>query len=124
MILQGIHHTTLLVSDLERARRFYESILELRPDDKRPAMKYPGVWYDVSPTQQLHLICVPGHVSPAVDPDCHPGHERHVAFMVFSFTELKKRLDQSAVPYTLSSSGRNALFCRDPDQNVLEFSGT
>lgn len=123
MIIQGIHHATLLVADLERARQFYETIFELQPDNKRPTMRYPGVWYDVSPSQQLHLICVPEHSIPALNLTRHAGHDRHVAFKVADFSELVARLEKSAVPYTLSSSGRNALFCRDPDQNVLEFIG-
>jgi glyoxylase I family protein len=34
---------------------------------------------------------------------------------------LMKRLDAAGVTYTLSQSGRRALFCRDPDDNALEF---
>ena len=34
---------------------------------------------------------------------------------------LKSRLDAAGVNYTVSQSGRTALFCRDPDMNTLEF---
>jgi extradiol dioxygenase family protein len=34
---------------------------------------------------------------------------------------LMTRLDEAGVTYTLSQSGRRALFCRDPDSNALEF---
>jgi glyoxylase I family protein len=34
---------------------------------------------------------------------------------------LKARFDAAGVRYTASRSGRAALFCRDPDDNTLEF---
>jgi extradiol dioxygenase family protein len=34
---------------------------------------------------------------------------------------LKRRLDAAGVKVSASRSGRAALFCRDPDQNTLEF---
>jgi glyoxylase I family protein len=33
---------------------------------------------------------------------------------------LCARLDVAGIPYTLSRSGRRAIFCRDPDGNALE----
>ena len=44
-----------------------------------------------------------------------------MALKVENIAELAARLDQAGIAYTLSQSGRGALFCRDPDQNVLEF---
>jgi len=35
--------------------------------------------------------------------------------------ELMRRLAAAGIAYTLSKSGRSALFCRDPDGNALEF---
>jgi len=34
---------------------------------------------------------------------------------------LRRALEHAGVEYTLSRSGRRALFCRDPDGNALEF---
>jgi glyoxylase I family protein len=50
----------------------------------------------------------------------HGGRDRHVALAVSDFAELLDRLNRAGVAYTLSSSGRRALFCRDPDGNALE----
>jgi glyoxylase I family protein len=41
--------------------------------------------------------------------------------LVENLDELVARLEQAGIPYSLSKSGRRALFCRDPDQNALEF---
>jgi len=50
----------------------------------------------------------------------HGGRDRHVALAVSDLAQLIERLNQAGVAYTLSSSGRRALFCRDPDGNALE----
>ena len=34
---------------------------------------------------------------------------------------VANRLRDAGITHTLSRSGRKALFCRDPDQNALEF---
>jgi glyoxylase I family protein len=50
----------------------------------------------------------------------HGGRDRHVALAVSDLAELIERLNRAGIAYTLSSSGRRALFCRDPDGNALE----
>jgi glyoxylase I family protein len=40
---------------------------------------------------------------------------------VETLDDLVTALDAAGIGYTLSRSGRRALFCRDPDQNALEF---
>jgi glyoxylase I family protein len=40
---------------------------------------------------------------------------------VDDLAKLVEKLDQAGIVCTLSSSGRRALFCRDPDGNALEF---
>lgn len=51
----------------------------------------------------------------------HAGRDRHVAITLHSLDPLKKQLQESNVPYTMSYSGRQALFCRDEDGNGWEF---
>jgi len=53
----------------------------------------------------------------------HGGRDRHIALAVSDMTRLIERLNKAGVDYTLSQSGRRALFCRDPDNNALEFVG-
>ncbi|MBI1282706.1 MAG: glyoxalase [Thiobacillus sp.] len=112
-------HAGLLVSDLERARAFYESVLGLQRHP-RPELPYPGAWYDLGGGQQLHLMALPNPDAGAARPE-HGGRDRHVALGVRDLAALKRRLDAAGVKYTASQSGRAALFCRDPDANALEF---
>lgn len=120
MMIAAIHHTTFLTRDLARSRAFYEGLLGLRPDSNRPQMSYDGVWYHVAPNQQIHLMLLPDPEAGLQRP-AHGGRDRHVALLVSDWAKLIERLNQAGIAYTLSQSGRSALFCRDPDQNALEF---
>lgn len=116
----GIHHVSFLTSDLSRARAFYEDVLELRVNLSRPSMSFDGVWYDVAQCQQIHLMVLPD-VEAGPQRSLHGGRDRHVALSVSDMAQLIARLDKAGISYTLSQSSRSALFCRDPDQNALEF---
>jgi len=119
-MISGILHTSFLTSDLARSRSFYEGVLGLKPDPSRPKMSYDGVWYDVAPQQQIHLLVLPDPEAGLQRP-AHGGRDRHVALAVSVLATLIERLDKTGIAYTLSQSGRIALFCRDPDGNALEF---
>jgi catechol 2,3-dioxygenase-like lactoylglutathione lyase family enzyme len=119
-MIVGIHHATFLSSDLSRSRAFYEGVLGLRLDTQRPAMSFDGVWYDIAPKQQIHLMRLPDPEAGLTRP-AHGGRDRHVALVVTNLDALIARLAQAEILYTVSQSGRRALFCRDPDQNALEF---
>ncbi|MCD6705471.1 MAG: VOC family protein [Thiobacillus sp.] len=118
--VRALHHAGLLVSDLDRARVFYEAVLGLKVYPNRPDLPYPGEWYELGGGQQLHLMCLPNPDAGIVRPE-HGGRDRHVAVGVKDMEALKRRLDSAGVSYTASKSGRVALFCRDPDSNTLEF---
>jgi len=119
-MITGILHASFLTSDLARSRAFYEGVLGLRPDPNRPAMSFGGVWYDVADKQQIHLLLLPDPEAGLQRPS-HGGRDRHVALAESDLAKLIERLNQAGITYTLSSSGRRALFCRDPDGNALEF---
>ena len=111
-------HASLLVADLAQSRRFYESVLGLKPSPARPEMSFTGIWYDIG-AAQIHLICLP-NPDPVSERPSHGGRDRHTALGVHNFDALKASLDTAGFSYTLSQSGRRALFVRDPDGNALE----
>lgn len=118
--INALLHAGLLVADLARAKAFYESVLGLVPCPDRPALPYPGEWYDLGGGQQLHLMQLPNPDAGVARP-AHGGRDRHIALGVADLAALKARLDAAGVSCTVSQSGRAALFCRDPDDNTLEF---
>jgi glyoxylase I family protein len=118
--INHLMHAGLIVSDLERSRAFYEGLLGLTPNPARPDFGFPGVWYDIG-RNQVHLMVVPNPYSDVARP-AHGGRDSHVAFAVDDIEAVRAVLDQAGVAYSMSKSGRAALFCRDPDGNALEFS--
>jgi glyoxylase I family protein len=118
-LITAIHHVSLIVADTSRSLGFYRDLLGLRVDPSRPDLGYPGAWLWLG-GQQLHLLELPNPDAIEGRP-AHGGRDRHLAMGVPDLDKLAERLSQAGVAYSLSRSGRRALFCRDPDANALEF---
>ena len=111
-------HISVLVSDLVKSSAFYEDVLGLSRL-LRPDLGFDGVWLSLGKTQALHLLKLPNPESDIVRP-AHAGRDRHIAFRVSDMNDAKARLSQAGIHFTLSQSGRNSIFCRDPDGNGIE----
>ena len=85
----------------------------------RPDLGYPGAWLWVG-NLQIHLLELP-NPDPLEGRPAHGGRDRHLALTVADIDPLQAALEAAGVGFTRSRSGRRALFCRDPDQNALEF---
>ena len=116
--ITGIHHASVLVKDLASALHFYVEVLGLEVDDTRPSMAYDGAWLRIG-QQQMHLLQLP-NPDPLAGRPQHAGRDRHTALSVCGLGAVVSRLEQAGVPLTRSSSGRQAVFCRDPDGNGIE----
>ena len=115
----GLHHGSLIVDDLARALNFYCQILGMEQDHQRPTLSFSGAWLNTG-EQQIHLLVLPKTEQKLNQPE-HVGRDRHLAFHVTQIAIIKKSLTEHQIPFTMSQSGRKALFCRDPDANGLEF---
>ena len=115
--IRAIHHVSLLVSDTGRALEFYRDLLGLEVDGSRPDMACPGAWLRMD-NAQIHLLELPDVLRGTERPE-HGGRDRHVALSVTDMNVLVAALERAGVAYTLSRSGRRALFCRDPDGNAI-----
>jgi len=119
--LVRMHHVGILCENLERSLDFYQNVLglkinEARPDDKLP---YRGAWLWVG-SEMIHLMELP-NPDPLTGRPAHGGRDRHTCVEIRDVSKLKAILDKAGIPYTLSHSGRPAIFFRDPDANALEF---
>ena len=119
MRYHGIHHASVIVADTRRALDFYVGVLGLQVDSRRPGLGYPGAWVTVG-EQQIHLLELP-NPDPVTGRPEHGGRDRHLAVTLTGLDLLASALEAAGVAFTLSRSGRRALFCRDPDGNALEF---
>lgn len=117
--ITALDHVSLLVCDTRQALAFYEQVLGLVVDETRPDLGYPGAWLQMG-DRQLHLLELP-NPDPVAGRPAHGGRDRHLAVRVQSLDTLIASLEQHGIDFTLSRSGRRALFCRDPDGNALEF---
>ena len=115
----SILHVSFIVEDTARALDFYVGVLGLSVNDGRPDLGYPGAWLQCG-EQQIHLLELP-NPDPVSGRPAHGGRDRHAAFAVNALDDLTASLEKAGIAYTLSKSGRRALFCRDPDGNALEF---
>lgn len=118
-MLNAILHASVIVADLQTSLDFYQRVLGLELDESRPDLGYPGAWLNVG-DQQIHLLNVP-NPDPVDGRPVHGGRDRHVAFSISDIKPLIQRLEENGISFTLSKSGRAAMFCRDPDGNTLEF---
>ena len=113
----ALNHVSLLVADTARSLDFYQGLLGLELDRARPVMDFPGAWLIVG-AAQIHLLELPA--LPRVDLPEHGGRDRHFALNVLDLDQITAALASKGISYTLSRSGRRALFCRDPDGNAVE----
>ncbi|MEJ2396947.1 MAG: VOC family protein, partial [Gammaproteobacteria bacterium] len=112
---------SVIVSDTARSLDFYQGVLGLAIDHSRPDLGYPGAWLKLG-EQQLHLLQL-SNPDPVTGRPAHGGRDRHVAIAVNDFAGLRRHFDELGLAYTLSKSGRPAMFVRDPDGNALELIG-
>ncbi|KAK4368629.1 hypothetical protein RND71_012421 [Anisodus tanguticus] len=117
----SMHHVGILCENLERSLDFYQNILGLEINEARPHDKLPyrGAWLWVG-SEMIHLMELP-NPDPLTGRPEHGGRDRHTCIAIRDVSKLKAILDKAGIPYTLSRSGRPAIFTRDPDTNALEF---
>lgn len=115
----SIHHSSLIVSDTEASVKFYRDTLGLLQLERPTTLPFPGAWFGIG-SQQIHLLELDNPDPTSGRPD-HGGRDRHVAFYILNIQALKQTLEEENINYSMSISGRKALFCRDLDGNALEF---
>jgi glyoxylase I family protein len=115
--IHAIHHVSLVVADTDTSVAFYRDLLGIA-ECERPDLGFPGAWLHVG-DQQIHLLQVP-NPDPVDGRPEHGGRDRHLAFSVSGLEQIAALLEKKGISFTLSKSGRKALFCRDPDGNAVE----
>ena len=116
----GIAHAGVLCNNTQKSVDFYMNVLGMEDETHlRPNLPFPGAFLRGG-NQQIHLMELP-NPDPLENRPEHGGRDRHIAFQVANIDPLLERLDKYEVPYTMSKSGRRAVFCRDPDMNAIEF---
>jgi glyoxylase I family protein len=113
----SLNHASLIVANLDVSLKFYSEVLGLQ-QVYRPDLGFPGAWFQLG-GQQIHLLELE-NPDPITGRPIHGGRDRHVALNALALTPVQEALNRAGVFYTMSISGRRALFCRDPDGNAVE----
>ena len=114
----SFHHVAIIVSDLGKAKHVYGDILGLA-QDVRPDLNFDGLFYSLGNGQQLHIMLLDNPDAQSATPE-HGGRYRHFALAVSDLDNIKNKLDDASISYTMSKSGRSALFFYDFDGNAIE----
>jgi glyoxylase I family protein len=112
MKLTGIHHVSIVVSDMERAVAFYRDVLGL-PEVMRPSnFVTPVRWFELG-NEQVHLIPAPAADIPS---------PRHFAIHVDDCADAREQLTRRGAPIqeTVPIAGAVRFFTADPDGNNIE----
>jgi catechol 2,3-dioxygenase-like lactoylglutathione lyase family enzyme len=122
-----IQHAGLVVSDLERSRRFYGESLAFEEVPRPANFQFAGAWFRFGETE-IHLLAEPdatggaGVVDPG--PGAAVGLTSHLAFEVDDLDAACARLAENGVELVGGpmprGDGVTQVFFRDPDGYVLE----
>jgi catechol 2,3-dioxygenase-like lactoylglutathione lyase family enzyme len=107
-----IDHVSVIVTNLERSRRFYRDLLGLREIAKPRTFDFSVLWFDLG-NQQLHLLLLPQ--ADSVSP-------RHFALRVKDVAAARAHFRQHgvAVAETTPIPLCDRFFIHDPDGNRIE----
>lgn len=116
MQILELNHVALHVQDLEAARQFYREVLRLE-SLPRPPFDFPGAWFRLGQTQELHLI---GERTAPVQSH-HRGN--HFALRVDDLDPWENHLRAMQAdfrPRKLRPDGAGQIFLADPDGHIIE----
>lgn len=111
-----LNHVAIHVQDVNASCAFYRDILKLDPIP-RPAFTFPGAWFRLGSSQELHII---GDRS---DPVFSHNRGNHFALRVDNLDEWEQHLQAMGYPFMPRKQrpdGAFQVFLRDPDGHVIE----
>ncbi len=123
-----IQHVGLVVSDLNRSRRFYAGALGLEEVPRPPNFTFAGAWFRFG-EDEIHLLAEADTTGRAGTPDAGAGAAfglaNHLAFEVDGLGAACTRLAENGVALIGGPMSRGdgvaQVFFRDPDGHLLEF---
>ena len=125
-----LDHGGLLVSDVERAVRFYTDALGLEQVPRPSTFDTPGAWLQVGEHHQIHLIGETEegrarHMNPGLDPaEIAIGYGNHLALVVEDLDATVERVRAAGVQpggeIIARGDGVRRTFVTDPDRNMIE----
>lgn len=111
-----LNHVALHVADVDKSCAFYSGVLLLEPME-RPAFDFPGAWFRLGKTQELHLI---GDRDAPVN---SKNRGNHFALQADNLDEWEAHLRNKGADYLSRRTrpdGALQIFVKDPDGHHIE----
>ncbi len=110
--LTQIDHSSVIITDVERSRRFYGGLLGLTEVPRPRTFDFIVLWFRLA-DQQIHLLLREHADTPS---------SRHVALRVTDCAAARRYFQHHGVPMleTTPIPGADRFFIHDPDGNRIE----
>ena len=112
-----IDHVQINVTDLARARTFYENVLSLKETPRPASFDFAGCWYRIGEVD-LHLVVRAAE----------PLSARHFCLWVSDVHAAAKAIEAAGCQviwdHKYKINGVERFFVFDPDQNRIEIQGS
>ncbi|GIW80304.1 MAG: glyoxalase [Gemmatales bacterium] len=107
-----IDHCSVIITDVERSRRFYRDVLGLKEVYPPRTFDFVAVWFDLG-DQHIHLL---------QKPQADTISARHFALRVLDIQAARRHFAKHGVPIqeTTPIHGADRFFVHDPDGNRIE----
>jgi catechol 2,3-dioxygenase-like lactoylglutathione lyase family enzyme len=123
MEIKDILHVAIRTMDLGATRKFYEEVLGLKLDPKRPdSVPAPGVWLDFKDTQ-IHVIAGPKAYGDTDPNTFGSGTIDHMAVRAVGYDAWRAHLERHGVDYrqnNVRDLNMWQIYVRDPSGVVIE----
>jgi len=116
MQILELNHVALHVADVSKSSVFYREVLRLEPIP-RPAFAFPGAWFRLGTSQELHLI------GERVEPVNSGNRGNHFALRVDDLDSWEAHLRNAGAEFRPRKQRPDRawqVFLRDPDGHVIE----
>jgi len=114
--ISQLDHVALHVISISDSTTFYGEVLGLQQMD-RPDFDFPGAWFRLGHSQELHLVGLRNH-------DVQSHHRgTHFAIRVTDIDAVEARLESHSVKFIRKHrpDGAHQIFITDPDGHWVEF---
>ncbi len=126
MHIRSLHHVSIMVSDLSRAKAFYCDLLGMEALP-RPDQPIEGMWLSAG-GRQVHVLVGEVDTAPLTESRKRlegKGAAGHFALAVDDVHAVADTLKRNGHPplgaVIRRPDGSASVFCRDPDGNLVEF---
>jgi len=116
MKIQELNHIAIYVANVNTSIKFYHETLQLELIP-RPAFNFPGAWFRLGSSQELHLIGDRG------TPFIRTNENNHFALRVDDLEGWERHLQKVGAnhrPKKQRPDGAWQIFLSDPDEHVIE----